>query len=63
MVLRPKYFVMNQFGVFLWELISRRPLIPRPPLAKQGEAFLLVLFLESIVHFLLTQLIVQLLTI
>jgi len=43
---------MRQFGVLLWELISRQP-----P-AKHGEGFHLVLFLESIMHFLFTQLIV-----
>ncbi len=48
---------MRQFGAFLWELISRQPQ------AKHGEGSDLVLFLESIVHFLFTQLIVQLLAI
>jgi len=48
---------MREFGVFLWELISRQPQ------AKHGEGSHLVLFLQSIVHFLFTQLIVQLLAI
>jgi hypothetical protein len=45
------------FGFFLWELISGQ----RQP--KHGERSQSVLFLESIVHFLSTQLIVQLLAI
>jgi len=51
-------FAIYTFGFFLWELISGQP---RP---KHGEGLNhLVLFLESIVHFLFTQLIVQLLAI
>ncbi len=46
-----------EFGFFLWELIYGQP---QP---KHAERPQLVLFLESIVHFLLTQLIVQLLAI
>jgi hypothetical protein len=54
MVVRPIRKVLHLFGVFLWELISGQP---QP---KHGERSHLVLFLESIVHFLFTQLIVQL---
>jgi hypothetical protein len=65
MVVRPKAFdedefgdfAMHEFGVVLWELISKQPQ------AKHGEGSHLVLFLESIMHFLFTQLIVQLLAI
>jgi hypothetical protein len=46
---------MQKFGVFVWELISKQP-----P-SKHGEVSHLVLFLVSIVNFLFTQLIVQLL--
>jgi hypothetical protein len=63
MVLRPNDFVLHEFGFFLWELISKQPLISWQPRAKHGEASHLVLFLESIVNFLFTQLFVQLLTI
>jgi hypothetical protein len=49
--------VIPEFGVFLWELISRQPQ------AEHGEVSHLVLFLESIVHFLFTQLILQVLAI
>jgi hypothetical protein len=49
--------IVHKFGAFLWELI------PGQPQAKDLEGFELVLFLEPIVHFLLTQLIVQLLAI
>jgi hypothetical protein len=55
MVVRSKDLVLREFGVFLWKLISRRPQ------AKHGEGSHSVLFLESIVHFLFTQLVVQLL--
>jgi hypothetical protein len=54
MVVRSEDDIMHEFGAFLWELISRQPQ------GKHGEVFHLVLFLESIVHFLFTQLIVQL---
>jgi hypothetical protein len=57
MVVRSEDLVMHKFGFFLWELISRQPQ------AKHGGRSHLVLFLESIVHFLFTQLIVQLLAI
>jgi hypothetical protein len=57
MVVRTNYFVIRKFGVLLWELISRQPQ------AKHGEQSHSVLFFESIVHFLFTQLIVQLLAI
>jgi hypothetical protein len=57
MVLRPGDSVMHEFGFFLWELISRQP---QP---RHQRTYDLVLFLESIVHFLFTQLIVQLLAI
>jgi hypothetical protein len=49
--------IVHKFGAFLWELISGQPQ------AKDLEGFELVLVLEPIVHFLLTQLIVQLLAI
>jgi len=49
MVVREE-FPIYAFGVFLWELISGQP---EP---KHGERSDLVLFLESIVHFLFTQL-------
>jgi hypothetical protein len=54
MVVRSKDLVMHKFGHFLWELILGQPQ------AKHGEGSNLVLFFESIVHFLFTQLIVQL---
>jgi hypothetical protein len=57
MVVRSKNLVLYKFEVFLWELISRQSQ------AKHGEGSHLVLFLEAIVHFLFTQLIVQLLAI
>jgi hypothetical protein len=57
MVVRSEDDIMHEFGAFLWELISRQPQ------GKHGEVFHLVLFLESIVHFLFTQLIVLLLAI
>jgi len=57
MVVRFKNLAMRKFGAFLWELISRQPQ------AQHQEGSDLVLFLESIVHFLFTQLIVQLLAI
>jgi len=58
MVVRFKDLAMHKFGVFLWELISRQPQ------AEHGEGYhMVILFLESIVHFLFTQLIVQLLAI
>jgi len=57
MVVRSNDLPILKFGVFLWELISRQP-----P-AKHGERFHSVLFLVSGVHFLFTQLIVQLLAI
>jgi len=51
-------FAIYTFGFLLWELISGQP---QP---KHGEGLNhLVLFLESILHFLFTQLIVQLLAI
>jgi hypothetical protein len=58
MAVRSSDLLIREYGVFLWELISRQP-----QLAKHGEGSNLVLFLESIVHFLFTQLIVQLLAI
>jgi hypothetical protein len=58
-----KILLCTNLEFFLWELISRQPLISRQARAKHGEASHLVLFLEAIVNFLLTQLIVQLLTI
>jgi hypothetical protein len=57
MVVRVEKSVMLKFGDFLWELISRQPQ------AKHGKGSHSVLFHESIVHFLFTQLIVQLLAI
>jgi hypothetical protein len=57
MVVSSNDLVIPEFGVFLWELISRQPQ------AKYQEQSHLVLFLESIVHLLFTQLIVQLLAI
>jgi hypothetical protein len=51
-------FAIYTFGFFLWELIYGQP---QP---KHGEGLNhLVLFLESIVHFLFTQLTIQLLAI
>jgi hypothetical protein len=57
MVVRSSDLPILKFGVILWELISRQPQ------TKHGERFHSVLFLESRVHFLFTQLIVQLLAI
>jgi len=62
MVVRPEDsnyedFFLHRFGVLLWELISGQPQ------AKHGKGSHLVLFLESIMNFLLTQLIFQLLAI
>jgi hypothetical protein len=57
MVVRFKDLAMREFGTFFWDLISMQPQ------AEHGEVSHLVLFLESIVHFLFTQLIVQLSTI
>jgi hypothetical protein len=53
MVVRFRDLAMRDFGVLLWELISRQPQ------AKHGEGSHLVLFLESMMHVLFTQLIVQ----
>jgi hypothetical protein len=44
MVVRFKGLAMREFGVLLWELISR------PPQAKHGEVSHSVLFLESMMH-------------
>jgi len=53
MVVR-EWLAIYTFGFFLWELISGQPE------AKYEKLSHLVLFLESILHFLFTQLIVQL---